>query len=134
MVDTFYNLEVYDDQQLNMLQVFVAGRDSISIIEAVKNKDGDLRFNTVSDVFKPENGQDLSTEQTFVAKSADTLVVKQSSKQTLDLMPICSYKYAFDEDSKECKRCEQGLKSYGLQSEVCITCMRAWLLGSNSDF
>ncbi len=134
MNETYYNLEVYDDQQLNMLQVFVAGRDSISIIEAVKNKDGDLRFNTVSDVFKPQNGQELSTEQTFVAKSADTLVVKQSSKQTLDLMPICSYKYAFDEDSKECKRCEQGLKSYGLQSEVCITCMRAWLLGSNSDF
>ncbi len=62
MNETFYNLEVYDDQQLNMLQVFVAGRDSISIIEAVKNKDGDLRFNTVSDVFKPQNGQDLSTE------------------------------------------------------------------------
>ncbi len=97
-----------------MLQVFVASPDSISIIEAVKNKDGDLRFNTVSDVYKPKTEQLIVTGQTFVAKSADTLVVKQSSKQTLDLMPICSYKYAFHEDSKECRRCEPGLKSYGL--------------------
>ena len=49
--DSPYNLEAIDDKQLNMLQVFVAGKDTISIVEVVKNNDGDLRFNTISDVY-----------------------------------------------------------------------------------
>jgi len=49
--DSPYNLEVYAEKQLNMLQIFVAGKDTISIVEVVKNRNGDLRFNTISDVF-----------------------------------------------------------------------------------
>lgn len=49
-------------------------------------------------------------------------------------MPICSYKYTFDDESFECMSCERGLKSYGLQNTQCVTCMRAWLKGTNNDF
>ena len=49
-------------------------------------------------------------------------------------MPICSYKYTFSEDSFTCMPCERGLKSYGLQSTECVTCMRAWLRGTNDEY
>ena len=61
-----------------------------------------------------------------MAKSGDFLVMKQSSQRTLGLVPICSYKYSFDADSFSCLPCERGLKSYGLQEDECISCMRAW--------
>ena len=69
-----------------------------------------------------------------MAKSGDFLVMKQSSQRTLGLVPICSYKYSFDADSFSCLPCERGLKSYGLQEDECISCMRAWLKGGNSEF
>jgi len=49
-------------------------------------------------------------------------------------MPICSYKYTFSEESFSCMPCERGLKSYGLQGTECVTCMRAWLKGTNDGF
>ena len=49
-------------------------------------------------------------------------------------MPLCAYKYVYDADDDECKPCERGLKSYGMQDDQCITCMRAWLQGTSDDF
>jgi len=49
-------------------------------------------------------------------------------------MPICAHFYSYDEQTQQCNRCERGLKSYGLQDNECITCMRAWLRGQNDGF
>ena len=49
-------------------------------------------------------------------------------------MPICSYKYVYEMDSYTCRVCEPGLKSYGMQDDQCITCMRAWLQGTSDEF
>ncbi len=54
--------------------------------------------------------------------------------RSLALMPICAYKYKFSNETFSCSRCDIGLKSYGLQEDSCITCMRAWLQGTSSDF
>ena len=49
-------------------------------------------------------------------------------------MPICSYKYVYEMDDYTCRECEPGLKSYGMQDDQCITCMRAWLKGTSDEF
>ena len=46
-----YNLEVYRDPILELLQVFVAGPNTISIIEEARSIDGESFFNTLEDVF-----------------------------------------------------------------------------------
>ena len=66
-----------------------------------------------------------------MAKSGDFVVIKQSSKRNLDIMPICSYKYAYQSADMSCRHCEPGLKSYGLQDDQCLTCSRAWLLSDD---
>lgn len=34
----------------------------------------------------------------------------------------------------QCTKCERGMKSYGLQDEECVTCMRAFFYGQSDDF
>ena len=129
-----YNLEVHRDPDFGLLQVFVAGTNTLTIIEMVKNRDGNYHFNLVNEAFIAAESQPFKSDQTYVAKSADFLVIKQSSRRTLGLMPICPYKFSYESDKMECRRCEPGLRSYGLQNEECVTCMRAWLLGTGDDF
>ena len=87
-----------------------------------------------NDVFVSKTPQTYSSSVTHVAKSGDFLVAKQSSHRSLGLIPICAYKYSYKEGSFQCSPCERGLKSFGLQDEQCITCMRAWLLSSGDNF
>ena len=129
-----YNIEVHEDPEFGMIQVFVAGTNTLTIIEMVKNKDGNYRFNLVNEAFIGAEEQPFKSDQTYVAKSSDFLVLKQSSRRTLGLMPICAYKFAYEPDKMNCRPCEPGLRSYGLQETECVTCMRAWLLGQGDDF
>lgn len=99
----------------------------------MKNDDGENFFKLQKDVHTTP-AQKFDVDQTYIAKSGDFLVLKQSSQRTLGLMPICAYKSTYEEDSFSCRPCERGLKSYGLQEEQCITCMRAWLQGTSDDF
>lgn len=46
-----YNLAVHEDPDLEMVQVFVAGPDTITIIEQVKNDEGVSFFNLSNEVF-----------------------------------------------------------------------------------
>lgn len=75
-----------------MLQVFVASPTSISIIEHIRSKQEDSYYKLIDNVFVATEEQPYSSDQTYVAKSAEYLVFKQSSKRTLGLMPICAYK------------------------------------------
>ena len=109
-----YNLEVYAVPEFELVQVFVAGNNTVTIIEAAKNEKGEIFFNMLSDVYEAPAEQPFSSDQTYVAKSGDYLVIKQSSKRNLVLLPLCSLKYVFHEESFTCRPCERGLKSYGL--------------------
>lgn len=117
-----------------MIQLFVAGTNKISIIENVRNNDGEGKFKLYDNVFDSLETQLLESDQTFLAKSGDYLVIKQSSQRNLGLMPICQYKYAYDLDNFSCRPCESALKSYGLQEPLCVSCMRAWVKGTADDF
>lgn len=133
LLESPYILKVYNNEVFETIQVFVSGPDNLSIIEQVKNDDGDVFFNIVDDVFVGKTKQPYTSDQTYVAKSSDYLIMKQSSTRTLGLMPLCAYKYAFINETFSCRPCELGLKSYGLQSVQCITCMRAWFKGGNGN-
>ena len=132
--DAPYNLEVYHVPELSTLQVFVAGIDTISIIEQIKDEDGENFFKLTREVFSASKEQAFNVAQTYMAKSGDFLIIKQSNERTLGLMPLCQYKYAYETDNFSCRPCERGLKSYGLQDDQCITCMRAWLQGNSDEF
>jgi len=97
-----------------MLQVYIAGTDSVSIIEVAKDRDGKNFFKLTNEVFVGQEKQPFTSDQTYVAKSADMLVIKQSSMRSLSLMPICSYKYRYSNNTFSCSACDVGLKSYGL--------------------
>ena len=47
-----YNLEVYRVPELESTQIYVAGKETISIIELVKNEDGEIFFKMTKNVFK----------------------------------------------------------------------------------
>ena len=97
--------------------MYVAGKDTIEIIEKVKNDDGEAFYKITRNAFKSLVPQEFASEQTYIAKSGDFLVIKQSGKRTLGLMPLCAYKYVYDEDDYSCEPCERGLKSYGMQDD-----------------
>ena len=109
-----YNIAVYYTPEYETTQVLIAGTNKISIIEHVPSKRGDDEFNVQKDIFISLESQPFENDQTFMAKSGDYLVVKQSSLRNLGLMPICPYKYIYDEDTFSCNPCEPGLRSYGL--------------------
>ena len=88
LLEAPYNLAVHEDPDLEMLQVFVAGPDTITIIEQVKNDDGQSFFNLSNEVFV-STAPLYTSASTFLAKSGDFLVVKQSNRRNLGLMPIC---------------------------------------------
>ena len=67
----------------------MAGPDTITIIEQVKNDEGQSFFNLSNEVFVSTAPQAFTSASTFVAKSGDFLVVKQSNRRNLGLMPIC---------------------------------------------
>mmetsp|Transcript_39973 Transcript_39973/g.52281 ORF Transcript_39973/g.52281 Transcript_39973/m.52281 type:complete len:116 (+) Transcript_39973:869-1216(+) len=71
-----YNLEVHQDPDFGLLQVFIAGTNTLTIIEMVKNKAGENRFNLVNEAFIAAEEQPFASDQTYVAKSADYLVIK----------------------------------------------------------
>lgn len=129
-----YNIEVYEVPEMGTMQVFVAGKDTISVIEMVKHENGETMFQITLSAFESYEEQEYDTDQTYIAKSSDFLIIKQSNRRSLGLMPICQYKYIYEQDSYQCAPCERGLKSYGLQDDKCITCMRAWLQGTNDEF
>lgn len=49
-------------------------------------------------------------------------------------MPACENDSFFDKESFECVKCEDGLKSWGLQSEECVSCIRIWWWRSTDDY
>ena len=51
MQDTSYELEVFEFPEIEMMQVFVAGPETISIIEHARDRDGGNHFNEELDVF-----------------------------------------------------------------------------------
>ena len=55
----------------------------------MKNDDGVSFFNLSNEVFVSAELQAYTSASTFVAKSGDFLVVKQSNRRNLGLMPIC---------------------------------------------
>ena len=55
--------------------MFVAGPDTITIIEQVKNDEGQSFFNLSNEVFVSAVPQAFTSASTFVAKSGDFLVV-----------------------------------------------------------
>ena len=59
-----------------MLQVFIAGTNTVSIIEHMKNEDGEHQFEVYQSVFIPPENQPFSSAQTYVAKSGGYLVMK----------------------------------------------------------
>ena len=133
-MEAHYNLAVHETVEFETLQVFVAGTNTISIIEHVLTLEGESRFQITEDVFISLEPQPLETDQTSVAKSGDFLVIKQTSQRNLGLMPICQLGFQYETNNFKCRPCEPGLKSYGLQEDECISCMRAWLKGRNNEF
>ena len=77
-----YNIEVSEESD-GTLQVFVAGTNSISIVEHVKSKANDSYFNMIPNVFVSSEAQPFPSDRTYAAKSADYLIIKQSSQRTL---------------------------------------------------
>ena len=47
-------------------------------------------------------------------------------------MPACSNDARFDPDRKACVFCTEGTRSWGLQSEECVSCARIWLSGNDN--
>lgn len=117
-----------------MLQVFVAGTNTISIVEHVFNEAGASFFSIQHQVYAAVEEQPFEQDQIYLAKSEDYLVFKQSSARPLGIMPICTYSYRFDNNTLSCSLCEPGLKSYGLQDAECTTCMRAYFYGATDSF
>lgn len=57
-----YNLEVYHVPELETIQVYVAGKETISIIELVKNEDGENFFKMTKNAFKSLDEQEYSSD------------------------------------------------------------------------
>ena len=49
-------------------------------------------------------------------------------------MPLCPINSIYSSDSFSCRVCDNGLKSYGLQSNECLTCYGLWFDGNSNDF
>ena len=49
-------------------------------------------------------------------------------------MPLCPINTIYNSDSFGCHACDNGLKSYGLQSTECLTCYGLWFDSNSNDF
>ena len=67
-----------------------------------------------------------------MGKGPSYLVYKDSTEPFLHIMPACSNDARFDPDRKACIFCTEGTRSWGLQSEDCVSCARIWLSGSDN--
>ena len=69
-----------------------------------------------------------------LSKGHNYLVYKESTRSDLAIMPGCEHNARFDQESFSCIPCDQGTRSWGLQSTECIPCLRIWFSEFRDDY
>ena len=59
---------------------------------------------------------------------------KEGDRDNLSIVPACENDAYFDSESWGCKLCEDGTRSWGLQSEECEPCIRIWWFRNTDDY
>jgi len=129
--DIPYELATFDQNDLMSLQTYIAGQDNIAIMLQVTDEDG-------KHYFKKEYAYSFNNRTAnstlSIDKGSSYLVFKHGDEDTLSVMPTCDNDARFDEASFTCKTCDQGLRSWGLQSDECVPCIRVWLSGGSDEY
>ena len=69
-----------------------------------------------------------------MGKGESYLVFKDSASDVLQIMPGCENTARLDTSSLACVPCDDGTRSWGLQSTECVPCIRIWIAGGTDGY
>ena len=123
-------MSIYQPKDSNILQVIYASTQAVSIIQrAISSGSGEYAFEKYEDVHIIDDSKSLinSTDFIAVSKGSQYLIYKESSSESLGIIPVCTQNYYFENENFKCTPCQIGLRSYGLQTTECISCTQMWI-------
>ena len=125
---TAYELAVYDQTDGITIQTFITSNETIQIVLEVHNWLGKHYYQEE----EPYRFQGMSDgTQVSIGKGLSYLVWKQSNEPFLKILPVCENDAKFDPQTKACLTCTEGLRSWGLQDNECVSCAAIWLKGKD---
>lgn len=114
-----YNLAVWERDE-DAMQVFVAGRAQIDMIEYIKDASGDEFWTKTDGIFVMDvEPATVAPHEIFLGKSDDYLTFKLTSEPKIYTMGICDFGSIFNVETFDCTPCPVAKKSFGIQAQEC---------------
>ena len=132
-VDSAYEIAAYDQDSAS-LQTYIAGGDQIKIMLQVTDSKGRHYFNEEETLYTFPYSNSSEEGSITMGKGESYLVFKDSASDVLQIMPACQNNARLDTNSFECVPCDEGTRSWGLQSTECQPCIRIWLAGGTDEY
>ena len=132
-VDGAYEIAAYDQDSAS-LQTYIAGGDQIKIMLQVTDSKGRHYFNEEETLYTFPYSDSEEGGSITMGKGESYLVFKDSASDVLQIMPACQNNARLDTNSFECVPCDEGTRSWGLQSTECQPCIRIWLAGGTDEY
>ena len=134
--DGAYEIAAYDQDSVS-LQTYIAGNDQIKILLQVTDSKGNHYFKNEESLYTfPYQNNSNSEDDSSISmgKGESYLVFKDSASDVLQIMPGCQNNARLDTDSFDCVPCDEGTRSWGLQSTECLPCIRIWIAGGTDEY
>lgn len=124
-----YELAGYQDtSDINKFQIFIAGGDTIDMVEYMEDPSTSSKFFKLSETIWqnpnpiPDGTLDVLQPTMYIAKSHDYLSFKITNENSIYMMATCDYYQTFNSANFTCDACQNFLRSWGMQSTECIPC------------
>ena len=109
----FYNVAMYEQNDIGYTQIFVAGSNSIDLIERQVSKNGTAHYQLSKEIYR--NNDTSSMQHTInLGKSHDYLVFKEESDPRLHIVAVCDPYSYFNNKTYTCDPCEKSTRTFGV--------------------
>ena len=121
----FYEVSVHENADIDYMQVYVAGNQTIHLFERIEDRYGKPQYNDVQTIFTtPANIKKKGESHSIsIGNNDNYMVFKEQHDPRIHIIASCSPFKFFNNVTFTCDACDNSTRSWGIQDQTCKPCL-----------
>lgn len=113
----YYYLSMHEDRAIDYQQIYVAGNETISLLQRIVARDGSKVYTDIEEIFKRPAGATkwkYPYHRIYVGNNENYMVFKEQSDPRIHVIASCSPYAYFNSEKFRCEPCDNNTRSWGV--------------------